>query len=74
MKPQERLVHTRDYSVHVLVDEIINGFHNHRIMHVKVRDVNGITIGQDNYIYFLHYGDIVGAFPKEHVLGYTAEE
>lgn len=73
MKPQVILTIPRDYIVRAIDEDYSGLMPRMSSIDVRVTDVTGILVDNDNnYIYFLNYNDVVGAFRKDRVLWYNA--
>lgn len=66
----EKLVHSRDFVVFVVTEEVTYGVRDRKIIQIIVHDVNCI-IHNENYICFKHYNDTVGFFDSSRVVGYV---
>lgn len=66
----EKLVHSRDFVVFVVTEEVTYGVRDRKIMQIIVHEVNCI-IHNENYICFKHYNDTVGFFDSARVVGYV---
>lgn len=66
----EKLVHSRDFIVLVVTNEVSYGVRDSKTRQIIVHSVNRIDY-DENYIYFKHYNDTVGFFDRSHVVGYV---
>lgn len=66
----EHLVHSRDFIVFVVTDEVSYGVRDSKTRQIVVHGVNCI-IHNEQYICFKHYDDTVGFFDSTRVIGYV---